>query len=159
MNIQRRSFLQFSAAAAAAPLLGACDTDAPVITIDNRFPVGPYGPKSTAEEVTRGIDLNGQVALVTGCNSGIGYECMRVLALRGAHVIGTGRTMEKAAGACASVEGNTTPLVLELSDFQSSIDCAAAVAAMGVELDMLILNAGISSFGDFELIDGIEKIF
>ena len=159
MNIQRRSFLQFSAAAAAAPLLGACDTDAPVITIDKRFPVGPYGPKSTAEEVTRGMDLSGQVALVTGCNSGIGYETMRVLALRGAHVVGTGRTLAKATAACASVEGKTTPLALELSDFQSAVDCAAAVRELGLPLDMLICNAGINTLGELELVGGIERHF
>ena len=50
------------------------------------------------------MDLSGTVAMVTGCNSGLGYETMRVLALRGAHVIGTGRTLEKVEKACASVE-------------------------------------------------------
>ena len=159
MNIQRRSLLKLSAAAAAAPLLAACDGDAPVITIDNRFPVGPYGPKSTAEEVTRGMDLSGQVAMVTGCNSGIGFETMRVLALRGAHVIGTGRTLEKAAVACSSVEGKTTPLALELSDFQSAVDCATAVRELDVSLDMLICNAGINTFGDLELVGAIERHF
>jgi NAD(P)-dependent dehydrogenase (short-subunit alcohol dehydrogenase family) len=157
--MKRRQFLQVSAAVAAtAPLVTACGSDHS-LSIDSSLPVSSFGAKSTAEEVTQGLDLSGKTALVTGCNSGIGYECMRVLALRGAHVIGTGRTMEKATNACASVEGNTTPLAMELSDFQSSIDCAAAVTEMGVDLDMLILNAGISSFGDFELINGIEKIF
>jgi NAD(P)-dependent dehydrogenase (short-subunit alcohol dehydrogenase family) len=157
--MKRRQFLQASAAVAAtAPLVTACSSEHNV-RIDSSKPLSAFGAKSTAEEVTQGLDLSGKTALVTGCNSGIGYECMRVLALRGAHVIGTGRTMEKATKACASVEGRTTPLAMELSDFQSSIDCAAAVAGMGVDLDMLILNAGISSFGDIELINGIEKIF
>lgn len=157
--MKRRQFLQVSAAVAAtAPLVTACGSDHS-LRIDNSLPVSPFGAKSTAEEVTQGLDLSGKTALVTGCNSGIGYECMRVLALRGAHVIGTGRTMQKAIDACASVTGTTTPLALELSDFQSSVDCAAAVQKMGVDLDMLILNAGISSFGDLELINGIEKIF
>jgi len=99
------------------------------------------------------------VVLVTGCNSGLGYETMRVLALRGAHVLGTGRTMEKAQQACASVEGKATPLVLELSDFQSAVDCAAAVAEQDLVPDTLILNAGINTFGELELVNGIEKIF
>ncbi|RMF97965.1 MAG: oxidoreductase, partial [Gammaproteobacteria bacterium] len=46
-------------------------------------PLGPYGPKSTAEEVTEGLDLSGKTALITGANSGLGYETMRVLAMRG----------------------------------------------------------------------------
>ena len=45
----------------------------------------PFGFESTAEAVTVGLDLTGRTALVTGCNSGLGYETMRVLALRGAH--------------------------------------------------------------------------
>ena len=52
--------------------------------------------------VHEGIDLSGMTAVVTGANSGLGFETMRVLALRGAHVIGTGRTLEKAESACAA---------------------------------------------------------
>ena len=51
-----------------------------------------FGKRSTAEDVARDVDLSGKVALVTGVNSGIGTETLRVLADRGAHVIGTGRT-------------------------------------------------------------------
>jgi NAD(P)-dependent dehydrogenase (short-subunit alcohol dehydrogenase family) len=103
----------------------------------------PFGATSTAEEVTAGIDLTGKTALVTGCNSGIGYETMRVLALRGAHVLGTARTEEKGQEACASVEGRCTPVVLELTDFDSIVACANQVHSMDVSLDILICNAGI----------------
>jgi len=151
--------LQLSAAAAAAPMLAACSGDDYVLSPDTRFPAGPFGSDATAEEVTRGLDLSGQIALVTGCNSGLGYETMRVLAQRGAHVLGTGRTMEKAVAACASVEGQTTPLWLDLADFQSAISCTAAVQMMGLPLDMLICNAGVNTFGDLELVDGVEKHF
>ncbi|MGD8385465.1 MAG: SDR family NAD(P)-dependent oxidoreductase, partial [Lysobacterales bacterium] len=157
MNLNRRQFLQASAAAAGAAALPACSENH--VEIDTRLPVGPYNGSSTAEEVTRDIDLTGRTALVTGCNSGIGYETMRVLALRGAHVYGTGRTLEKARDACASVAGKTTPLALELSDFDSCVACARAVAAFGRPLDILVANAGIGSFTDFGLVNGIEKIF
>lgn len=63
-------------------------------------PRSVFGARSTAEEVTAGLNLAGMTAVVTGCNSGIGYETMRVLALRGAHVIGTARTLEKGRQAC-----------------------------------------------------------
>jgi len=59
------------------------------------MPRSAFSPQSTAEDVTAGLDLNGMTAVVTGCNSGIGFETMRVLALRGAHVIGTARTSKK----------------------------------------------------------------
>ena len=159
MNISRRQLLGLGAATATAPLLVGCDGDAPKVSPDTRFPIGPYGADSTAEEVTMGLDLSGQTALVTGCNSGLGLETMRVLALRGAHVIGTGRTLEKAAAACASVQGKTTPVALELADFDSVVACADTVRDMGVTLDMLVPNAGINTFGELELVNGVEKIF
>ena len=56
-----------------------------------------FGYGSTAEQVTEGLSLAGQTILVTGCNSGIGKEACRVLALRGVLVLGTARTKEKAA--------------------------------------------------------------
>ena len=159
MNIQRRQLLQLSALAAATPVLASCAGDDYPKSPDTRFPVGPFGAKSTAEEVTRDLDLTGKTAMVTGCNSGLGYETMRVLAQRGAHVIGTGRTLEKAIAACKSVPGDTTPLWLELSDFQSVLSCTSAVQMMGLTPDMLICNAGINTFGDLELVNGIEKMF
>lgn len=159
MNMERRRFLQLTTAAAATPLLAGCGGDEATVTIDDRLPVSAFGAESTAEEVTEGLDLTGRTALVTGCNSGLGYETMRVLALRGAHVIGTGRTLEKAQVACASIEGRTTPLALELTDLQSVVDCAMAVQDLGLGVDMLICNAGINTFGELERVNGIEKIF
>jgi WW domain-containing oxidoreductase len=122
-------------------------------------PVGPFGAASTAEEVTAGIDLAGKVAVVTGCNSGLGYETMRVLALRGAHVIGTGRTEDKARTACASVEGRATPVVLELSDFDSVVACAGAIREVSPRVDMLICNAGVMALPELEQVNGLEKQF
>jgi WW domain-containing oxidoreductase len=74
-------------------------------------------------------------------------------------VIGTGRTLEKAEKACASVAGNTTPVVLELSDFSSAVVCAETVKALGVPLDILIANAGMSGHRELKVIDGIEQTF
>ncbi len=158
MSLTRRGVLTVAAGLGAATVVSGCSKPY-TVTIDDSLPVGPFGAKSTGEEVTEGMDLSGRVALVTGCNSGLGYETMRVLALRGCHVIGTGRTLEKAEVACASVRGTTTPLMLELSDFQSCVDCAAQVRELGLVPDMLILNAGINTFGELELVNGIEKIF
>ena len=157
MAINRRQFIQFSVAGTAATTLPACSGEG--VELDHNLPIGPFGVDSTAEEVTEGMDLSGKTALVTGCNSGVGLETMRVLAMRGAHVIGTGRTLEKAENACNSVDGNTTPMVLELSDFDSCVSCAESVKALETPIDMLILNAGIGSFTEFGLINGIEKIF
>ncbi|MCZ6853365.1 MAG: SDR family NAD(P)-dependent oxidoreductase [Gammaproteobacteria bacterium] len=118
-----------------------------------------YGRKSTAENVTEGLDLSGKTAVVTGVNSGIGQETMRVLALRGAHVIGTARTLDKATQACTAVSGETTPLACELTDKQSVRNCAAAIREMGNPIDLLIANAGIMMVPKLKQADGIELQF
>jgi WW domain-containing oxidoreductase len=118
-----------------------------------------FGKISTAEDVTEGIDLTGKLALVTGINSGIGFETMRVLAKRGAHVIGTARTLAKAEEAGRRIEGSVTPLACELESQVSIRACAAAVAAIGRPLDICIANAGIMALPKLEQVDGIEKQF
>jgi WW domain-containing oxidoreductase len=102
-----------------------------------------FNRKSTAEEVTAGLDLTGKNIVITGVNSGLGEESMRVLCKRGAHVIGLARSMEKAAAACAAVEGKTTPVACELSDFSSVQAAGATINALGIPIDVLITNAGI----------------
>ena len=84
---------------------------------------------------------------------------MRVLAMRGAHVIGTGRNLEKASKACSSVIGKTTPVALELSNFDSIIECADAIAKLSLPVDILVCNAGINTFSDLELVNGVERTF
>ncbi len=121
-------------------------------------PLSPFGEDSTAEEVTDGLDLTGKTALVTGVNTGIGYETMRVLALRGAHVLGTARTVEKGQIACASVVGRATPLVLELSDFDSVAACADAAQAQAGSIDILVCNAGVL-LNEPQQVRGLEMQF
>jgi NAD(P)-dependent dehydrogenase (short-subunit alcohol dehydrogenase family) len=85
-------------------------------------------------------------------------ETLRVLALRGAHVIGSARTEDKAAAARDSVVGRVTPVVLELSDFDSIAACADEIDAMGTPIDMFICNAGVL-FGELRQFRGLETHF
>jgi NAD(P)-dependent dehydrogenase (short-subunit alcohol dehydrogenase family) len=157
MNPQRRRLLRLAGAAAAAPLLCACG---PGRDLAEDVPRSPFDADATAEEVTADLDLSGKTAVVTGCTSGLGFETMRVLALRGAYVLGTGRTLESAAAACRRVAGLTTPLQLELSDPLSIIDCAEKIRSLQSPVDMLICNAGYrGGDGERELVDGVEKHF
>lgn len=118
-----------------------------------------FGYNSTAEEVTDGLSLKGKTVLVTGCNSGLGHEAMRVLALRGARVVGTARTLEKARAACDGVSGKTVPVACELSDPASVRACAEEVKRQGLRLDALICNAGIMALPKLETAHGYELQF
>lgn len=122
-------------------------------------PVGPFGADSTAEEVTAGLDLAGRTALVTGATSGLGLETLRVLALRGAHVIATGRTLEKAKEACAGISGRATPVALELERWDSIVAATDLVKTLGMPIDILVCNAGIMALPTLEQVYGIEKHF
>ncbi len=119
-----------------------------------------FDEDSTAEEVTEGLDLSGKLAVVTGCTSGIGLETMRVLAKRGAWVVGTSRSLERAEKACRSVIGTTTPVALDLGDLNSVVNCAEQILTINAPIDMLICNAGyLGAPDDLQLINGIEKHF
>lgn len=156
--IDRRRFMALAAAAGTAASLGACAGNEKVAAAG--VPHSSFDEDSTAEEVTAGIDLGGKLAVVTGCTSGIGYETMRVLALRGAWVVGTSRSLESARAACNKVKGTTTPLQLELADFSSVVDCANAIRSINQPLDILVCNAGyLGANGQRELVNGIEKHF
>jgi NAD(P)-dependent dehydrogenase (short-subunit alcohol dehydrogenase family) len=96
---------------------------------------------------------------VTGCNSGIGQEACRVLALRGALVLGTARNREKAAAACATFPGKAIGYGCELSDPSSLRGCAAAVKADGYRMDAIICNAGIMMLPKLEKSHGYELQF
>jgi WW domain-containing oxidoreductase len=124
-------------------------------------PKGPsgFGYGSTAEDVTAGLALAGKTVLLTGCNSGVGHETLRVLALRGARVVGTARSLAKAQEACSGVTGDTVPLACDLSDPGSVRRCVQAVKDAGIELDALICNAGVMAVAKLELVHGYERQF
>lgn len=151
----RRRFCKLAAAALALPAIGGCGR---TIEADPAVPRSPFDEDSTALDVTEGMDLTGRIIVVTGCTSGIGFETMRALALRGAYVVGTGRTPEKAQAACSQVRGVTTPVALELSDFDSVVACAEAIRSLNSPIDALICNAGMRG-NELERVNGLEKHF
>lgn len=158
MSIGRRQFLRMSAALAAMPAVSACSGQEKMPVAE--VPRSSFGANSTAEQVTEGIDLSKKIAVVTGCTSGIGFETMRVLAKRGAWVIGTSRSLDRAADACKRVLGKTTPVELELGDFESVVRCADSIRSLNMPIDMLILNAGYRGGGNERVLaNGIEKHF
>jgi NAD(P)-dependent dehydrogenase (short-subunit alcohol dehydrogenase family) len=127
--------------------------------ISNNPQRSPFDEDATAESVTEGLDLNGLTIAITGANSGLGFETMRVLAMRGAHVIGIARTQAKADTACAAIDGETTPVFLDLAQWDSVVACAERIRALGPHLDGLICNAGIMALPELELSNGVERQF
>ncbi len=158
MSIDRRQFLGNTGLALLGTQLAACGglDRLPVKSV----PSSGFNEDSTAEEVTEGLDLSGKLAVVTGCTSGIGFETMRVLAKRGAYVVGTSRSLKRAEDACRSVSGITSPVQLDLGDFDSVAKCADAIRGLNTPIDMLICNAGYRGGGNKrQLINGAEKHF
>lgn len=122
-------------------------------------PRSRYTRRSTAADVTRGLDLSGKTILITGCNSGLGLESMRVLSKRGAHVIGIARSREKAALAAARAGAAITPVSCELSELDSVVDCAEQIEQLNCPIDMLICNAGVMGLPELRQKGGLEMQF
>jgi len=106
-------------------------------------------------------DLTGRVALVTGANSGIGYETARALAEHGAHVILACRNDEKARRARDKMESeldrsSLEVLHLDLADLVSVRRAADEILAGHARLDVLVNNAGVMGTPYRQTADGFE---
>ncbi|MEH6582676.1 MAG: SDR family NAD(P)-dependent oxidoreductase [Halioglobus sp.] len=64
----------------------------------------PFNGKSTADDVLSGVDLSGQLIIVTGGNTGIGFETARALAAAGAVVVIACRSLQRGAAARRRIE-------------------------------------------------------
>ncbi|MDX1416306.1 MAG: SDR family NAD(P)-dependent oxidoreductase, partial [Candidatus Promineifilaceae bacterium] len=93
-------------------------------------------------------DQTGRVAIVTGANSGIGYETAKALAAKGATVIMACRNRDKAHKAVDDIrrdipQANLEIIRIDLADLDSVRDFADQFKARHNRLDLLINNAGI----------------
>ena len=94
-------------------------------------------------------DLSGKVAIVTGSNTGIGYESALEMARAGAHVIVAARNESKGRAAVALIIDEVGPgtkaqfLQLDLSSLQSVEKFASAFLDLNLPLNILINNAGV----------------
>lgn len=127
--------------------------------IKGRSGASGFGYASTAEEVTEGLDLRGKTILLTGVNAGLGAETARVLAKRGARVLGAARTREKAEAAIGALGQGAEPLACELSEPASVRACVEAVKRLGAPLDAIVCNAGVMALPERTLVYGHELQF
>ena len=99
-------------------------------------------------------DLSGRVALVTGANSGLGFESVRALLAKGATVVLACRTLAKAeqarqelatglGGSPVAPSDRIALLELDLADLASVARAADRLAVRHSRLDVLLNNAGV----------------
>ena len=109
-------------------------------------------------------DLSGRIALVTGANSGIGFDAARALAQHGAHVVMACRTRAKAEAAHDTIvalrpSGSISILDLDLTDLDSVRRAAKTFLTDHPRLDLLINNAGVMAVPKQKTVDGFEMQF
>ena len=119
----------------------------------------PFNGRSTADHVLAGVDLTGRRFVVTGCNSGIGFETMNSLAANGAHVVGLAKSWSAASEACAQVGPTCTAVACDLSDLDSVAEAAGAIRALNAPLDAVIANAGTAYLPTLQTRYGVERQF
>jgi uncharacterized protein len=85
--------------------------------------------------------------LVTGASSGIGAELAREFVKRGRGVILTARSADKLADLAASLGSAAHVLAADLSDRADRAALPQRVADLGLVVDVLVNNAGLSTSG------------
>lgn len=105
--------------------------------------------------------LNGKVIIVTGGNSGLGYESVKAFAEKGAEVILASRSLENGNTAKTELEkgqisGKIKVMQLDLMDFASIKQFADDFKKSYSKLHVLLNNAGIMTTPYFLTKDGLE---
>jgi NAD(P)-dependent dehydrogenase (short-subunit alcohol dehydrogenase family) len=113
----------------------------------------------TAEDVP---DCSGDVAVVTGANSGLGLEVTRELARSGAHVVMACRSLDRGERAREEIQADVDDAALtvegvDLGDLSSIRAFAERFDHESV--DLLVNNAGVMAIPRRETVDGFERQF
>lgn len=121
----------------------------------------PGSNKWTAEDMP---DLSGKTIVVTGANSGLGYEASLQFAGRGAHVVLACRNPEKAGVALRAIgeahpNASVEAMELDLADLASIRTFADALLAKHASLHVLCNNAGVMALPHRRTADGFEMQF
>lgn len=108
--------------------------------------------------------LGGKTAIVTGANSGLGFEISKVLAHHGARVVMACRDSSKADAAAEKImrtnpEGEVVVKHLDLSSLDSVTRFSSNFLKTEGGLHMLINNAGLMAINENRTADGFEMQF
>ena len=100
------------------------------------------------------FEMKGQVALVTGCSSGLGVQMARALASAGCNVVPIARRLEKLEEVAASIRVDFGVEVLPLRCYITSTEQVEDVVAKALErfgrIDVLVNNAGTGAVAPAE---------
>lgn len=123
-----------------------------------------FGDMSTKWTENDVPDQSGRTAVVTGANTGLGFETAKVLAARGATVVIAVRNVEKGNAAAAQILGavpraDITVQPLDLGSLQSVRTAAAELKESHPRIDLLINNAGVMYPPKQTTKDGFELQF
>lgn len=106
-------------------------------------------------------DLTGKTIIVTGGNSGLGFESVKAFAQKGAKVVLASRSTEKGEKAKAEIlkekpKGSIEVEVLDMADLESIKNFSEQIHQKYSQLDVLLNNAGIMTTPYFKTKDGFE---
>uniref|UniRef100_A0A8C1RPH2 WW domain-containing oxidoreductase n=1 Tax=Cyprinus carpio TaxID=7962 RepID=A0A8C1RPH2_CYPCA len=123
-----------------------------------------YDGNSTALEILHARDLSDRVVLITGANSGIGFETARSFALHGAHVILACRNQSRASKAVSLIteewrKARVEAMTLDLSSLRSVRQFAEIFKARKLPLHILVCNAAVCTQPWNLTEDGLETTF
>lgn len=109
-------------------------------------------------------NLNNKIILITGANSGIGFEAAKVFAAKGAKVILACRNQAKGKAAIEQISQETPSadlilMSLDLSSLQSVREFSTQVAEQFDHIDVLVNNAGVMAPPYSKTQDGFESQF
>ena len=121
-----------------------------------------FGPNGWTPD--RIASLDGKTFVITGANSGAGFEATRTLLTKGAKVVMLNRSAEKTAAALEELreefgaEAAVSFIRMDLAVLDSVREAAAEVLEQVPNIDALICNAAISQTATRKLtVDGFES--
>lgn len=119
-----------------------------------------FGSRTDSDEVLEGLNLAGKKILVTGANTGIGYETARALAAAGAEIVLACRSDDKGQSAVDAIRNQHSDVQIEFQKLDLSSIASIKDFAENLNwntIDVIIANAGVVPTSYQQTAEGIEQ--